>query len=189
MKVETSQITKLLISDLMGEPHKLDPVTVILEDFEPGKGKIIIECYRQSWSSYWGGMSGRTIAQFFSDCGSDYLIGNLAPYLNSTRFCGEALVKNVQAEVIKARRRDEFTQEEAREHYDDASQLSDAPSIDYLAGAHYDLMHAVFGDEWWHSVSQSDEPNPDYLYLQRIVRAVQAGLRKAGMASDKKEAA
>lgn len=182
MKTETTQITKLLISDLMGEPHKLDPVTVILEDFEPGKGKIIIECYRKSWSSYWGAMSGRTISQFFSDCGADYLIGNLAPYLNSTRFCGKATAKQVQAEIIKGRRRNEFTKETAREHYDETSFLSDVPSIDYLAAAHYDLMQAVFGDEWWHAVSQSDEPNPDYQYLQRIVQAVQAGLRQAGMA-------
>lgn len=183
MKTETTQITKLLISNLMGEPHNLDPVTVILEDFEPGKGKIIIECCGKSWSSRWGAMSGRTIAQFFSDCWPDYLIGNLAPYLNSTRFCGEALVKKVQAEVIKGRRGGEFTQEEAREHYDDASYLSEVPSIDYLAGAHSELMHAVFGDEWWHEVRQSDEPNPDYLYLQRIVLAAQAGLRQAGLAN------
>jgi hypothetical protein len=130
-------------------------------------------------------MSGRTISQFFSDCGADYLIGNLAPYLNSTRFCGKALVKQVQAEIIKARRRDNFTQEVAREHYDEASYLSDAPSIDYVVGGHYELMHAVFGEEWWHTASESDEPNPDYLYLQRIVLAVKIGLRQAGLAKGK----
>lgn len=188
MQVETSQITKLLISDLIGEPYKLDPVTVILEDFEPGKGKIIIESYGKSWSSRWGAMSGRTIAQFFSDCGTDYLIGNLAPYLNSTRFCGESLAKKVQTDVIKGRRGGEFTQEEAREHYDEASYLSDVPTIDYLAGGHSELMHAVFGDEWWHEVRQSDEPNPDYLYLQRIVLAVQSGLKQAGLAKGKETA-
>lgn len=185
MKIEQTQITKLLLSDLMGEPHKLDPVTVILEDLEPRRGKIIIECYGKSWSSYWGGMGDCTIAQFFADCSADYLIGNLAPTLRSWMFNGEALAEKVKKTVIKARRDGDFTADEAREHFDDADLLRDATSIDYLAGAHYELMQAVFGDEWWHEADRSDKPNPDYLYLQRIVLAVQAGLREAGLATAK----
>lgn len=182
MKIEQTQITKLLLSELMGEPHMLDPVTVILEDLEPRRGKIIIECYGKSWSAYWGGMGDRSIAQFFADCSTGYLIGNLDPQLRSWSFNGKALVDKVKKAVISARRGRDFTADEAREYFDEADQLKDASSIDYLAGAHYELMQAVFGDEWWHEADRSDKPNPDYLYLQRIVLAVQAGLRKAGLA-------
>ncbi len=61
MKIETSTVTKLTITEVA----RLDPITVILEDIEPRKGKIIIECYGKSWSSYWGGLwlHGRTLSR------------------------------------------------------------------------------------------------------------------------------
>ena len=57
--------------------NNLDPIRVITEDFEPGKGRIIIVCYDAAWVGYWGAMSGRTIAKFFVDCDAGYLLGNL----------------------------------------------------------------------------------------------------------------
>lgn len=79
MKIEKSKIEKLKIT----EAKNLDPVSVYLEDFEPGKGKIIIECYGKSWSSYWGAMSGRTISEFFFDANNDYLACKLANGIQS----------------------------------------------------------------------------------------------------------
>ena len=52
MKIEASKVTKLLISEVQG----LDPITVFLEDYEPGKGKITVSCWGKSWTAYWGGM-------------------------------------------------------------------------------------------------------------------------------------
>lgn len=69
MKVQASNVQKMLITEVPG----LDPVTVILEDIEPRKGKIIIECYSKSWSAYWGGMGDRNIAEFFCSCNDHYL--------------------------------------------------------------------------------------------------------------------
>ena len=116
MKTETTQITKVLVSDLKGEPFKLDPVTVILEDighrviqssgksYTTRQGKIIVECYGKSWSAYWGGMGDRTVAQFFSDEHSEYLIGSLAPSLGGSRFSGGALVNMAKRVVLDCRR-------------------------------------------------------------------------------------
>lgn len=57
---------------------RLDPIRVHLHDFGPGKGRITIECYGQSWSACWGAMGeDRTVGQFFQLCDSDYLIQNL----------------------------------------------------------------------------------------------------------------
>lgn len=50
---------------------------------------------------------------------------------------------------------------------------------------HSDLLSELFSDEWWYAAGDATEPNPDYQYLQRIVLAVQAGLRQAGLAQGK----
>lgn len=191
MKIEQTQITKLLLSDLMGEPYWLDPVTVILEDFEPGKGRIIIECYGKSWSAGWGAMSGRTVAQFVSDCGDEYVIGSLTR-VSRQRFSSSEAVKLARKVICDRRRKrglyweygEELEREEARQLYDQADELCGMDSVNH--GMLYDsLLSKVFGPEWWHFVDSATEPNPDYLYLQRIVLAVQAGLRQAGLATVK----
>ncbi len=185
MKIETTQVTKLLISDLMAEPQKLDPVTVILEDHAPGKGRIIIECYGKSWSSYWGAMGKETIAQFFATCSADYLIGNLDPQLQSGRFSGEALVELARKTIISRRadwrgRDRSFTyleKEECRRLYDKADELRGHDSIDQAITWDFELLQEVFDTtEPWHFVADATEPNPDYLYLERIVGAVQQAL-------------
>ncbi len=200
MKTETTQITKLLISDLMGEPHKLDPVTVILEDighrvipsngksYTTRQGKIIVECYGKSWSAYWGGMGDRTVAQFFSDEHCEYLIGSLAPSLGANRFSGEALVGMAKRVVLDCRRGRtanhhpySMDKEDARKLFDRIEdELRNVEREDHCWN-HSDLLAELFSDEWWHAASDATEPNPDYQYLQRIVQAVQAGLRQAGL--------
>lgn len=62
--------------DIDGAPG-LDPIRVIVEDLEPGRGRITISCYDMAWTGFWGAMGGRTIRDFFMDCGSDYLAGNM----------------------------------------------------------------------------------------------------------------
>lgn len=53
MRIEQSVVTKLLIS----EAPNLDPITAFLDHFEPGKGKITVNCLDKSWTANWGGMS------------------------------------------------------------------------------------------------------------------------------------
>ena len=54
------------------DPERLDPVTVIIKD-EKGKGKLIIECFGESWSTYFGSIGGKSLIKFIAGLGSDYL--------------------------------------------------------------------------------------------------------------------
>jgi len=74
MNYVTSQITQLRIAEL----NSLDPINVMIEDLEPGKGRITITCYGSAWVAYRGGMGGKTISQFFCSSDEDYLAKNLS---------------------------------------------------------------------------------------------------------------
>lgn len=76
MKITTKPVTMLVTEDLL-KTHRLDPVRIICENFEPGKGRIILVCYDTAWVGYWGNMSDRTVEKFFIDCDADYLASNL----------------------------------------------------------------------------------------------------------------
>ncbi len=83
------------------------------------------------------------------------------------------MANKAHAALLKDRRHGHLDQEEARELFDEAEDIREATSIDYLAGAHCPLMRKLFGDEWWHSADDATEPNPDYEHLERIILAVQ----------------
>lgn len=195
MKVERSLVTKIMLSDL--REYHLDPVTVLLEDLgataiplegKPGnisrQGKVIIECYGKSWSAYWGGMGDCTVSEFIQSCDDAYLVNCLDRGISSTRFCGSALVDMARSVILKRRRGwslyfDSLEKDEARRLYDEAADLSGANNLDQAYASNGVLLHALFGDEWWHEASQATEENPDYQYLTRIVRAVRDGLQQA----------
>ncbi|WP_321354644.1 hypothetical protein [Pseudomonas extremaustralis] len=173
--VERSTVTKLVIT---GAPS-LDPITVFLEDLAPCKGKITVSCWGKSWTAYWGGMwQGLNIGQFFCELNTSYIISYFDQEMSPRQFSGEALANKVQVSVLKARRRGELGQDEARELFTEAEDLRESPSIELLHGAHSELMHKIFGDEWWHLTNDATEPNPDYAYLERIIHAVQQALRQ-----------
>lgn len=82
MKIETEQVTCIRLNDLHEE--RLDPIEVILKNYEPGRGEITIKCYGKAWTSFWGSMSGKSVEEFFISCDEFYLIKNLAPGLSSS---------------------------------------------------------------------------------------------------------
>ena len=75
MKIENKLVTKLLLTDL----DRLDPISVIIENYKPGAGRIIIECYGRVWTYYWGSMSGQSVQEFFKRCATGYLVDKLEP--------------------------------------------------------------------------------------------------------------
>ncbi|MDP3978380.1 MAG: hypothetical protein Q8P85_10370 [Pseudomonas sp.] len=195
MRIERSTVTKLLISELMNSEHRLDPVTVFLEDLDnnnpdamrvSSRGKIIIECYGKSWSSYWGGMGGGTVAQFFCRCSAGYLAGCLAPQLDSSRYSSDALVTLARKTIISRRegwrhRNHEFSwldKEECRRLYDRTEELEGADTLEQAINWNGDLIGKIFDTtEPWHYANSATGPNPDYQYLCRIIAAVQEALR------------
>ncbi|MGP4843359.1 hypothetical protein ACTXGQ_04440 [Marinobacter sp. 1Y8] len=182
MQVQLSTVQKLQLTQLQeASPFRLDPVTVILEDFELGKGKIIIECFGDSWSAFWLAMGKRDIATFFCRCDEHYIAKNL-----SGISCGipdySKLTETAKQEVCRLRRDGELTAEESRSLFVDATQFADAESVGDLDG---NAMRVIFGDDWWHAIPE--KPNPDYQYLCRIIKAVQEGIGKAGLVDQRQE--
>lgn len=173
MNVETSTVTKLYITGA----ERLDPITVFLEDLEPHKGKITVSCWGKSWTAFWGGMwEGLSVGQFFCQLNAAYIIGCFDQQMRSRRFSSDALADKARQMILKERRTFCYDRDEARDLYDEADDLRHSPSTDHLHGAHSDLMEKLFGDEWWHLTNDSTEPNPDYVYLERIIAAVQQAL-------------
>ncbi len=73
MKIESAQPEVLYITNL----PDLDPIHVYFLNIEPGRGYVTITCYGCAWTSWFGAMSGRTIQQFVSAAGTDYLVTKL----------------------------------------------------------------------------------------------------------------
>lgn len=169
MKVETTQTATYKITEVKA----LDLITVYCENFEPGKGKITVECYGQSWSAYWGGMSGMTVERFFCSCDDGYISGNFGmhtPSLDSHEKFGEYLKK----EILKLRRNNELSSEEAKDYWFDIEHTLHLVDDEPLCQRTHEIAQAVIGDEWWYAIPKI--PNPDYQYLCRIIKAVQEAL-------------
>jgi hypothetical protein len=73
MRVEQQLAQVLTIYDAPA----LDPINVVLQDFGPGNGRIIIECYGKVWTKYWGAMGSQRIAEFFCTTDAGYLVSKL----------------------------------------------------------------------------------------------------------------
>ena len=165
MKIEKSTVTKILITGA----DRLDPITVYTENYVLGKGKITIECYGRSWSSYWGSMSNLTIEQFFCACNEDYIAKNFSQ-IQANITDGDCIEEAAFKKIISMRRKHDIDRDEARELWNRVD--SECFSDDGWSSPQ--LMQEIFGDEWWHCLPT--KPNPDYQYLCRIIRVVQEAL-------------
>ena len=64
----------------------LDPVTVYVTNYAPGKGKLVIECDCEAWAYYWGAMGDRNLQQFVLQANNHYLAGKLSRTHHQTDF-------------------------------------------------------------------------------------------------------
>ncbi|ELY3455769.1 hypothetical protein SMY44_000323 [Cronobacter sakazakii] len=171
MKVEKSNVLAFTISDV----ERLDPVRVMIENYEPGKGRITITCYGKAWTGAWFAMGDDSVQEFIKRVSNQYLIGYFDPQLQSTvDDDNEANLAFVKSEIIKLRRKDEIDGNEAREMWDEAEGADDvkASCCDYLVG---DKLLNLLGDDPWYAKWPS-VPNHHYQYLERIIDAVRVGL-------------
>jgi hypothetical protein len=178
MKIERTKVEKLTITGALS----LDPITVFAEDLGPRQGKVTIECYGKSWSAYWGGCGDKGVAAFICSCHVEYVVNCLDRGIESMKY-DPSQADRVLKKIVLARRRqldqwrpgarqdwtyDSLTKTEARELWD---RIEDEHFYDDPAG-NADLIGSVVGhEEWWNAIPTA--PNPDYLYLCRIVAAVQ----------------
>lgn len=100
--LDNSTVSMLTLTDLKA----LDPIRVITEDYRPGAGRIIIQCFDRAWTGYWGAMGERSISEFFTACDAGYLLGNLKGSLKHTKHdeaCLVRIIEAVQAAIRKQR--------------------------------------------------------------------------------------
>lgn len=173
MKITEPKVRKIKIEDIL-ESHKLDPISVYLEDFEPRKGQIIIKCYDEVWSSFWGGMGSCTISEFFCSCDNGYLSGNLAPGLNSNIVDEDNLLKWVKSKIIERRRSGEIEAEEAKEIW---YELEFTDEIKQWIESGCENSIKIIGPEWW-NLDLPQAVNPKYEYLCRIIDTVKEVLKQ-----------
>ena len=87
MSIERESPECLFLPYFNGPEYDLDPIRVILYDYGNERGRmIVVECFGDAYSHYWGAMGSGTIREFVLSCGEDYLVGKLMPhYLHGTR--------------------------------------------------------------------------------------------------------
>ncbi|MDR7109241.1 hypothetical protein [Pseudomonas frederiksbergensis] len=187
---------KLVIT---GAP-RLDAITVFLEDFgrrdcptetnpnyQTAQGKITINCWNKSWNTYWGGMGPRTVAEFVTNSGRDYLLNCLDRGISSTRFSGDALHTFAKKCIVQRRRQQtgrhdwelcELSKGEARELWHDIDVLRSIESSNEC-WHHSKLLTELFDEEWHYSLEgKAVEENHEFTYLRRVVEAVQQALHQ-----------
>lgn len=173
MDIQHSQVTKVTITGADG----LDPIHLFLEDLHPGAGRVVLSCYDQAWTSYWGGMGSQTIAEFLGTREVPYLAGRLVGGAQTQEADIPRLVAELRADIRKGRRSGRYDGEEAREHWEAVEaleNLEDSPDASSALWAHHTLLSELRGEEWWRNVPERG--TKDYRYLCRILQAVQAAL-------------
>lgn len=192
MKVERANaVVHITISDIM-QSHRLDPIRVTLDDIEPGRGRITVECYGRAWASYWGAMGDQGIAQFFAGCDNHYLISNLAPDLHASRYSADALVA-LARKTIRGRRKgtaacmveyDSLTKAQAEELMGRVDELAGCETVNDC-WSKTELLEQIFGPDGTMMAVQATEPNPEYAYLARICNVVREALQQFAPAAEK----
>lgn len=168
MKITTSQVTALVLSGL----DNLDPITVYLDNPEPGRGTITIRCWDACWTAGWPSMSGRSVEEFFVARDDDYLAKNLSSIQEEVTAEGEVLAKHLRGMVCSLRRSGKLSKGNARGIWDDTIGMDVTEG--YCMDHH--ILTETLGGGWW--LDLPTMPNPDYVYLCRIIQAVRDGLRK-----------
>jgi hypothetical protein len=61
----------------------LDPITVYIEQFRPGAGRMTVQCYARAWTSFWGSHGAEApLETFITACDAEYIADGLTWGLN-----------------------------------------------------------------------------------------------------------
>lgn len=171
MKVTTGVVQKLVITDV----PSLDAVAVYLEDQGKGRGKMVVTCFNESWSYFWGGMGEGLIKDFILGCDIPYLAGKLGNGLAQWIDEPEKIYEEAKKDICERRRTDELTKEKARDLFDSAEVLRDVEGPVLSENCQH-IMYEIFGCEWYDCIPQ--KPNPKYEYLCRIIGVIKEALKE-----------
>ena len=135
-KTETYILTNL---------DRLDPVTVYVTNYNPGQGKMVVECYGEAWTAYWGGMGGNTLQQFVLTCDNDYILNKMLKNTTQTDF-------DEINEIVHKRG------------------FSFCVTSDVEVAMQADDMAECFGPDWYMDLPTCN--TTEYEYLGRILNAI-----------------
>lgn len=143
MKVEVSDHTRKM--KIIGA-DRLDTINLYIENFGPGQGRIVVECFGQAWSHYWSHMGeDMTIETFLPTCEPDYVARKL--------YAGHE--REPDFDEISRKTGESITHECEMIEYEEE-------------------MSAAFGQDW--RMDHPTRLKSDYVYLKRIVRTIKEAL-------------
>ncbi|NWO11772.1 hypothetical protein HLV40_15380 [Chromohalobacter salexigens] len=120
MQIKESQVTKITVTGAEESyGFTLDPISIYLEDYGQGKGKLTVGCWDATWSYYWGAMGDRSLVEFIIGTNNGYLANKLKR--DGEKFSEldiEALEDQVRKEIVRDRREGTLGDLEARELWD-----------------------------------------------------------------------
>lgn len=153
MNIEKRQTETYVITGLVD----LDTVTTYVTNYALGQGKLVIECYGESWAHYWGAMGERTLQEFVIGTENAYLLGKL----------------------LKETRQTDFDEINEQAHKRGVPNI--CVTSDFEVAMEASEMERCFGPDWYMDLPRCY--TAEYHYLGRILNAVKAAfndeLRKA----------
>jgi len=92
MNISRTTVTKLLIKD-----KGVEAISLFIEDPSPGFGQVTILCSdNNAWTYFEGGTGDESMAEFFCNCDSDYLVDRLAPHVEHRLSLKEDIIPTVK---------------------------------------------------------------------------------------------
>lgn len=179
MEIEKKDITQIKLTEL----DALDPITIYIEDIEPGRGKLTFECYGKTWTGFWGGTGCDTLIEFLLSCNDDYIANRVWDHANEQEILDYTkLTELVRAEVISNRRLGFIEKGFAREAYDISCWEDCCPKHSY---DEWSAPMFIDGDDFKefieYGLNEIHIPtcnSHDYNYLLRIIAAIRAAFVK-----------
>ena len=159
MKVETSQVTKIHISNIEG----IEPITVILEDLGQSSGKLIVKCSYEVWTCQLVWSEESSFIETISSMNVEYLQAYLS---GSEQFIIDG--EKVQSDILHLRRNKKLDRLTARKLYS----VSFKQFVCVWLAENEKLIARIYGGDK-HSVPHRD--NWHYLYERKIFQAVISG--------------
>lgn len=56
---------------------RIDPITLVVVEHDPGRYTIIVKCYDCAWACYWGSTGTDTLAAFLKSVSANYVANSL----------------------------------------------------------------------------------------------------------------
>jgi hypothetical protein len=106
MRVEQLQLST---SAIIYDAPSLDPIIVILRDPRPGVAQIVIACFSDAWTAYWGNTGHRTARDMLLTCSVDYLLGCFWPKNERRTESREQYLERIIEAITKAVKQAEDT--------------------------------------------------------------------------------